>query len=182
MTIIIWSLTNGGSAIESEHDCGQKSNGQTTDVVEFFVRHDGSNPITAAGIYIQPFTGTYAGRSTAAQDFAELLTWGGAGSTNSFGGVQFNFNATAPSPYPAADWPTVSNKVPTNGSAVYSGVGDGAGAAITLPTVSGCTSAGVIPNGSSPNVRFQCRVQIPADLTTTGIRMFEIRLKYTATS
>jgi hypothetical protein len=177
--IVVWSTSNGGTAISDTQSHGSISNGTTTLSQEFFIRHDGANPITSAGLYIKPFSGSYTGRSTATQDYNELLSWGDSTSAG-FGGVQFNLNATGS--YPDGNWPTSTSKTPSNGSNVYTGVGDSAATCITLTTTTGCSSAGVIPAGSTPDVRFKMRVRTPTNLTTTGLRLFEVALSYTATS
>lgn len=177
---IIWSLTNGGTSISSALDFGNASNGANTGAQDIYLRHDGDNEITAVGLYIRQFSGSYSGSFTSANDIAELLGWGDSSSSDDFGGVQFNLDATGS--FGSGSWPTVSSKSPTNGFVARTGVGDSESNAVTLTTNTGCSSAGVIPSSSSPNVRFRSRIQVPTNEDTLGIRQFEIVAKYNYTS
>jgi hypothetical protein len=180
MTVnIIWSLTNGGEALTDLEDLGSIGNGSSATDLEIFVRHDGGSEITDAAIYMRQWAGTYTGSFTAASDFAELIGWGDASTANGFGGVLLNLNATT---VYATGWPTYSSKSPTGGVAVRTGVSDSEGNATTLPTSTGCSSAGVVPAGSAPNVRFKMRASVPSDEDTSGIREWELALAYNYTS
>lgn len=177
---LTWSSTNGGAAIVSPLDHGDSSNGSETTAQEVFLRHDGANSITSVGFYIRAYTGSYAGAATALADFNELLSWGNATPETSFGGLQLNFLAT--SSYPTSGWATYLNKTPTGGETVRTGVGDSAGSAITIPSTTGAVSDGVIQTGVAPNVRFQMRIQVPADEDTVGVRQWDTVIQYTYTS
>jgi len=177
---VIYSITNGGTALSSTLDHGSSPNGDTTTAQVIYLRHDGVNEITAAALYIQQLTSTYSGSATAAADISEILSWGDASTSAGFGGVQFNLNATGS--FPAAAWPTYDDKDPTGGSTCRTGVGDSSGNAITVPTTTGATAAGTIQTGSTPNVRFQMRAEVPSAEDTVGIRQFDLALSYTYTS
>lgn len=180
MTISVsWSLTNGGAALTSALDHGSLGNGDIGTATEIFVRHDGANPITSAGLYVREFSGTYSGTFSAASDLAELLAWGDAATANGFGGLQVNFDATGSY---AADWPTYDNKAPGSSYVFKTGQGDSEANAITLPTSTGCPSAGTIPAGASPNVRLKLRVVCPSDEDTVGIRQIDQVLRFSFTS
>ena len=177
---IIWSLTNGGSALTTVLNHGNLSNGQNTVAQEIFLRHNGINPITSCGILTRQFSGTYSGGKSAAVDFAEFLSWGDQSTLAGFGGIQFNMDAVGA--YPAAAWPTYASKTPTNGETVRTGVGDSVSNAITIPAVTGATANGTIQAGASPNVRLGMRVHIPADEDTVGVRMVDTVMIYNFTS
>lgn len=178
---IIWSLTNGGDPLTSIVDHGNSSNGQVTTAKTIYIRHDGSNDITDAGLYIRQFSGTYQGAATAAADIAEILSWGDQIIESDFGGFQINFDAVGG--FPSASWPTYSTKSPTNGNVHRNGVGDSESNAIEIPgTVTGATADGTIQAGTAPNVRFQVRVAVPASENVIGIRQWDQVLKYTFTS
>ena len=181
MTSVIWSLTSGGAAVESFNH-GSKANGELTIVKEVFVRHDGDSAITNAGFFVRQFSGNYAGSATASADFTELLDWGDDSTEAGFGGVQLNMDAI--NSYPTAGWSTYDDKDPTYGFTVRTGQGDSESNAITVSKNTYNTSGtdGQIEAGSTPNVRFKMRVQIPEDEDTLGIRQFEVMLAYTATS
>jgi hypothetical protein len=181
MTVsVIWSLTNGAAAIGSTVDHGMYSSSSYTTPLELFIRHNGTNSITDAGLYIREFSGTYSGGFTASSDLAELIEWGDSVAELSFGGFHNNFLATTS--YPNSGWPTYDDKEPTGGFVHYTGVGDSAGNAVLLPTSTGATAEGEIQAGSSPNVRFKVRIQVPSTETTLGIRQWDQVLTYTYTS
>lgn len=177
---IIWSLTNGGTAISTTVDHGNASNGATTTAKEFFIRHDGANEITGVGFYVRQFSSTYQGHATAAADIAELLGWGDASDTDDFGGFQINMNAVGA--YPVSAWPTLLSKSPTNGSVFRTGVGDSEGNSVAITTASGASASGTIQTGNSPNVRFKSRIVVPTNEDTVGIREWDMVLVYTYTS
>lgn len=183
MTVnITWSLTNGGTALSDDVDHGNGSNGQTLSAQEIFIRHDGANPITGAGLYIRQYSGTYAGGASAALDLAEMLAWGDASTATTFGGFQVNMNALGS--YPTVDWPTLTVKTAASGKGYVcrTGVGDSEGNAVQLTTSTGASPAGQVAAGSSPNVRFKCRIVMPSAEDTTGVRQFDQVLVYTFTS
>ena len=180
MVNIIWSLTNGGATLSSAIDHGSSPNGDNTTAQAIYIRHDGSNEITAAKLYAQQNTGSYEGSATAAADIAEVLSWGDASTESTFGGILLNMNATGA--FPDASWPTYDNKTPTSGATCRTGVGDSGSNGILIPVTTGASGAGVIQTGNTPNVRFQARIQVPADEDTVGIRQFDFALSYTYTS
>jgi len=186
---IIWSTSNGGDAIAAIVDHGNSSNGDTTSAQELFIRHDGDNSITNTKLYIRAVSGTYSGTLTAVADLAEILSWGDQSTEAAFGGLQCNFLAT--SSYATSGWPTYSSKDQTDeegddiiyrGFVHRTGVGDNETNAVDIPTTAGATAAGEIQAGSTPNVRFQMRMQIPAAEGTVGIRQWDSVLTYSYTS
>lgn len=177
---VTWSSTNGGTAITSPLDHGDSANGAETSAQEIFLRHDGANSITSVGLYARAYSGAYSGDATALADFNELLSWGNSLTSAGFGGLQVNLLATTS--YPTSAWPTFASKAPTGGNTVRGGVGDTASTAITIPTTTGATASGVIQAGSSPNVRFKMRIQIPANEDTVGERQVDTVIQYTYTS
>lgn len=182
---IVWSLTNGGSAISGSTDLGNLSNGANTTAKEIFIRHNGSNSITSAGIFIREFSGTYLGARTAAADFTEILAWGDGTTANSFGGLQINMKRDQPSnTFDTAAWPTYSSKAPSSGkgNTFRTGVGDDESNPITILSSTGATANGTIQAGSTPNVSFQLRIAVPSEEDTLGIRHFETVLTYSFTS
>ena len=177
---LVFSYTNGGAAISGNVDHGNISNGLTTTAIEVFIRHTGINSITACGLYVRQYSGTYNGDASAALDIAELLAWGDASTSASFGGFQINMDATGA--YSASAWPTYSSKSPTNGFVCRTGIGDSEANAVSITTATGATATGTIQAGSSPNVRLKCRVQVPSDEDTVGVRQFDQVVVFTYTS
>lgn len=179
---ITFSSTNGGSPFSSPVSYGNITNGNITPDQTIFVRHNGANPITGVGLYLDVVDpGSYSGDFTALADKTELISWGDAASTN-LGGVQLNLNATGS--FPGSSWPTSVSKttVDTFGINIRTGVGDTTGTMITLPTATGATSSGTIQTGSSPNVSFKARVAVPQSVTTLGSRHWKLKLVYNYTS
>ena len=180
---VIYSLTNGGDSISSNVDYGNAQNGDTTDAQEIFIRHDGDNEITGAALYIRDYSATYTGDATASADLSEILGWGDASTNAGFGGFQINFDADGS--YPTDSWPTYSSKGPSNGFVHRTGIGDSELNTVTIPTAAGISSpysAGEIPAGSSPNIRFKTRIQVPTNETVTGIRQFDQVITFSFTS
>jgi hypothetical protein len=174
----IWSASNGGSAITSV-DHGTGTNGSSMTAQEVFIRHDGNEVITDCGFYIAEKTGAYVGGASAAVDLAEMLAWGDASTTSTYGGFELNMDATN---LYAGNWPTYSDKFGSTYNVFRTGYGDTVSNKILLPVEMGLTIAGRIPAGSTPNVRFRCRLTIPTNEGITGIREFEQRMRYTYTS
>ena len=181
---VTWSTTNGGSAISDyvEHEA---ANGASSTAQTIFLRHNGSNAITGVALYIREFSGTYNGDGTAAADLAELIAWGDESSATAYGGILINWDATNQSglgAFASANWPTYDDKSKTYGMVHRTGVGDSDENAVTLPVGTGISTAGQIPAGAAPNVRFQMRINVPQDEDTVGIRLFDQVVKYSYTS
>ena len=177
---LTWSESNGGAAISGALEHGDVPNGSSSNEKEVFLRHDRSHEITDAKLFIRAVSSGYTGGFTAASDLAEMLAWADATTSDGFGGLLINWNATGS--YPSADWPSSSNKSPTNGVAIRTGVGDSEANAITIPTVAGTSPAGTIATGSSPNVRWKFRFDVPTDEDTIGIRQVEAIISFNFTS
>jgi hypothetical protein len=177
---VTWSETNGGSALTSNLDHGNATNGSNSTAKTVHIRHNGNENITSAGLYIRAFSGTYTGYSTAATDIAEMLAWGDAGTAAAFGGFQMNLDAVGG--FPAGSWPTWNNKGPSNGVVCRTGTADSESNAVTVPVAAGATAAGTIQTGTSPNVRMECRFVVPSDEDTRGVRQIDQVLKFNFTS
>jgi len=177
---LIWSLTNGGDPLEAIVNHGNSSNGDITASIELFVRHDGDNEITGAGLYVSIYTGSYSGGVTAAADLAELLGWGDGATAAAFGGFQCNLLATTN--YPDSGWPIYTTPSPTGGFVHRTGTGDSEGNAVVMPVTTGATASGEIQSGASPNVRFKIRCEVPTDEDTIGLRQWDHKMTYSYTS
>ena len=102
---ITWSLTEGGTAVPEPIDHGNVANGTQTTAIDLFVRHDGTNPITNVGYYMQAFSGDYAGNggnASAAADFNEIIGWGDNSLATDEGGFFINQDRT--NSFPATDF------------------------------------------------------------------------------
>lgn len=170
---LIWSFTNGGDAIVDIVDHGNASNGANTASQVIYIRHDGVNPITNTGLYIRQYSGSYTGAATAVDDYQELLSWGDATVAADFGGFEVSFNGST--------WPSVSSKSPSNAFVARTGTGDNETNAVTLPTATGADVAGEI-QASETDVNFTCRIVVPTNEDTVGLRQFDQVLRYTFTS
>lgn len=177
---ITWSSTNGGAAVTEPLDHGVDSNGTILGTQELFLRHDGTNQITDCGFFLAEKSGTYGGDQSAALDLAEILGWGDGADADAFGGFQINMDATGGY---SGNWPAFGDKAGSTYNVFRTGVGDSEANKILLATEMGLSgAAGTIQAGASPNVRFQCRIAIPEDEDTPGVRQFDQRLRYTYTS
>ena len=180
MTVaIIWSTTDSGSAISDPLDHGSDAAGATLVEQEIFLRHDGINPITDAGFYVAEKSGVYSGAASAALDLAELLAWGFGITVTAFGGILLNMDATGG--YTGL-WSTFSVKSGSTYNVFRTSVGDSAANKIILSMGMGLIEDGVVPAGSSPNVRFKMRIQLPTDEGVSGTRQVDQRLRYAYTS
>ena len=180
---VIWSSTNGGSSIAAPLSHGTTlMQGSESTAQTIYVRHNGSNSITGCGLYLQAYTDTYTGDTTAATDKSELVAWGDGASSSLYGGIKVNMNATGS--FPTASWSTFSNKSSADGYGftIRTGVGDSTSNPLTILTVTGATASGTIQTGASPNVRFQMKIAVPSAEDTSGTRLFALTLKYTFTS
>ena len=182
MVSVIWSTTNGGTAISSNVDLGSKANGEVSTDQTIHLRHDGANVITGVGLYIREFSGAYSGSVSAASDYAELLAWGDATAEDDFGGIFINMDAI--NSFTSTEWPAYDDKTTTYGFVCRTGVGDTEGNAVTVSknTTSASGTDGQVPVGSSPNVRFQVRARVPTNEDTIGTRLFDLTAVYSATS
>lgn len=192
MTVTIeWSTSSTFSSTTELIDHGNSSNGDITEGIEIFIRHDGSNPITSCSFYLQPFTGTYSGDATASDDFTEITEWGASSTSSTFGGCQINMDMDNGYTSTFSSISYTSKDVLDTGEIVAftARQDDGGGAvginttsAVTLHTNMGLSTAGEIPTGTQPGVAFKARIQIPTSEDTAGIRQFSQVLKYTFTS
>jgi len=181
MTVgLIFSSTNGGATLSADIDCGDLSNGATTAAQTVYLRHTGTNPITGVKFYLRACTGSYVGAATAIADLAELIGWGDNLTALGWGGVLVNQNATGSFPVPG--WPTLLNKTPTDGVCCRTGKADSSTYAANLSANTGATAIGTVQVGTSPNVRFQCKIVVPANEDTVGIRQFELAFLFSYTS
>lgn len=176
------STENGGTAIDDPYSVGSQANGETTDAVTLYFRHDGSDSVTDMAFYIDEYGGAYTGDATAATDFTELKDWGDATTSAAFGGLQINQNAIGA--FPSASWPAFNSHISSDGfgHVFNSDQGSTSLNAISLLVRSGATAEGELQTGSSPNVRAQFRVQVPSNEGTTGLRLFDLNWNYTYTS
>lgn len=177
MGVIVWSYTQGGSAITDEVDHGDVSNSSTTTPQTLYVRHTYANEITDVGLYIREFSGTYDGDFTANGDLLEVLGWGTSDEADGFGGVEVLFSGST--------WPVYDNKEddvdPQEYFVFRPGRGDSEANAVTIPTTAGADTAGEIQVGET-DVCFDMRIEIPANEDIIGDRLFDMVLTYTYTS
>jgi hypothetical protein len=155
------------------------TNGTILSDEEVFLEHDGDNPITGCKFFIGEKTAPYAGDFSASADLAELLAWGDDATEDGFGGAQVNMDAI--NSY-AASWPTYLSPDNAKTKTFKTGIGDSSANGIILHSSMGLVSTGTIQAGTSPNVRFKLRIQLPTDEDTAGTREFDQKLRYTFTS
>lgn len=181
---ITWSLTANGSGITLV-DHGNAANGQNTTAKQVFLRHDGANEITNCAFYTQQKSGSYTGSANAALDFTELVNWGDGVVSAAWGGFQVNMDAEGGFSGGATWGMSESQKSSADGLkfTMRTGVADSAPNGVTLSEKmsSNMSTNGVIPAGVT-NATFQCRVKIPTNEDTAGVRQFDQVMSYTYTS
>jgi hypothetical protein len=158
--------------------------GDKTTVKTVYISLSGANnPVNNLRFYLDAKSGVYSGSKTAADDKIEIIGWGDGLTEAAFGGVQFNFNAI--SGFPSSSWGVYTDKSPTGGSTIRSGVGDSAANGILLPTTTSVTGL-VSPAGRVPvtagDIAFQMRIKVPSSVTTLGTRQFDIKTVFSYTS
>lgn len=185
MTVsITWSISAGGSSA-TDFDSGTSSNGSTTTPVQIFVRHDGVNPITNAGFYFTQKSGVYSGDSSSPEDITELLTWGDSITTDDFGGIQLNMDATGGFTGGTNWGMSETQKTSTDNLkvTVRTDTGDKPSTAILL---SKNMSASMVTDGTIPagvnDASFKIRLKVPTSTDTLGVRQFDQVLRFDFTS
>lgn len=178
----VLSSENGGSALEEPYSLGAKANGQATDALTLYLRHDGADSVTDMAFYIDEYDGAYIGDATAAADYTELKDWGDAVTSPAFGGLQINQNAIGA--FPSASWPLFNSHISGDGFGYVFNSNQGSTSlnAISLLPESGAIAEGELQDGVAPDVRVQLRLAVPDDEDTTGVRQFNLKWAYTFTS
>lgn len=183
MTVsIVWSLSNGGSAVDEPVDLGDIGVGQNSTALQVFVAHTGEEPITNCALYMGEYTDTYGGDAGAIADYSSLIEWGNSPSAGGYGGLAVNFDAEGSF---ASSWPSFGDSSPSHGLShmLRSGVGDTFGNAIMFPpeASSEMTVSGVIPAEMTNWPSFQLRLAVPSD-ESSALRQMELRLRFIYTS
>jgi len=170
---ITWSGTSGGDAITEPISHGNIGNGSAAADLDLYIRHDATaGPITDAGFFMQPYSGTgYTGVGTQT-DYIEIMGWGSTSTSTNDGG--FYLNQDAVGTHPEAGF-----IVHEPGTGDSSNKLDLSTAAIT-GTGTGTYQDGEIPLGGEAHVKV--RLAVPAYEDTAGIRFFDHILAYTFTS
>lgn len=178
---ITWSLSDDGSAITSL-DHGSGSNGDLMTATEIFVRHDGSYQITNCKFWLDSYSSSYTGGASAVADLAEVLGWADTSVTDDFGGLFVSMDKE--NNYPT--WPTAGTPSGTGYSCFRSGLSPIGTTAANGVVLSELMSASMATNGQIPSAvtdaSFKCRIKIPTNEDTTGIRQLDTKLRFTYTS
>jgi len=182
MTVqITWKELDVAITYLNHGDVGAGNNSLVRTV---FIEHDGENQITNCRLWIDVKSGTYGGDATPAADLAEILEWGDAAVADDFGGLAVNMDAAGS--FPGGKWPTASVKYSDDYSAFYTGRGDTPDNGLLLHVNMNSTPAmpgnGVIPADCTTWPSFACRLRVPSNEGTTGVRQFEQKLRFTYTS
>jgi hypothetical protein len=178
---VTWSLSNGGSAASDPVDHGDQASGDKSSGIQVYIAHDGENSLTNCRFWIGEKSDTYGGDFTAPADLAEMLEWGDATSSGLFGGFQVNMDTEGGFP---DSWPEWDDKEGDYFSSFYTGHGDVAASGVLLSQKMSpeMTVDGIIPADMTTWPSFKARVQVPADESTTGVRQFDQRLRFTYSS
>jgi len=170
---ITWSESAGGASMDDPKDWGNIGNGSAASALEIFIRHDGGSPITACGLYIQPYSGTgYSGSAGATADYNEIIAWGDTATSSAdaydTAGIDGGFfiNRTAGSP--VGGW--FAHCAATGVSGLEFG----------LPTTMNIATADTILNAEEATC--EVAIVVPQYEATAGTRFFDQCLRYTYTS
>jgi hypothetical protein len=180
MSVVInWSYTNGGTPLAADVDYGNGAAGTILGPQTIYISQNGSFSLTNCGFYLANKS-VYSGSQSPTDDYNELIEWGNAGTSNSWGGVHLNMNAA--NGFLSNSWPTFANQQPSGGASISTGVGDSFSTTIPLLSAMGLPGTGIIPTGTRPNISFQTRILVPNSVSILGTRQFNLCLKYTYTS
>lgn len=179
---IIWRPSNTGSPITNV-DHGAGGNGDILAEQEVYIEHDGVNDITQCKFWISEKSGGYTGSFSASIDLAEMVSWGDGATSAAFGGFQISMDD-------GVSWPTYTDKGATGGGdadyfVARTGYGDSAANGVELSSSMNSTPAmtgNTIPDSCTIWPHFKSRIQIPTDESETGVRQFDLKLRYTYTS
>lgn len=168
MTVsVLFSETTFGTPISLPEDLGELSPGDSSDVKETYITHDGTAKIEDCKFYILPYSaGVYLGAATAQEDYDTLIGWGDA----STGGLYINMDDDGG--FPPGSWQVFKT-----------GSGDALGTAFDLPVEAistGAAVAGEIAAGGEAHVKW--RLDIPSGYGETGIGYIDTLMYFTATS
>lgn len=176
---VTWSASSGGSQLTVPRNQGNLRASLIGTPEEVYLWHNATNDLTNAKFYLTRVADAdYAGSFSPQEDLAEVLEWGAATSEEDFGGMLLNMNAVGG--YPT--WSTFSTKSGTGYNVFRTGTGDSASNGIDLYTGMGLSATGVLPAGSTPDVRFSFRMQTPESESVIGIRHVNIALSFDYTS
>jgi hypothetical protein len=90
MTVsVTFSSTSGGQPESLPQYGGAVSPGQQSNVLDFYIWHDGTNYISNARFYMLPYAaGVYLGTETAQDDYDKIIGWGDDSGAGSSSGIQ----------------------------------------------------------------------------------------------
>lgn len=184
MSVTITWTDSAGTSLSDPVDMGASGVNQTTSGNNIYIRHDGTNQIKNAKIYIAPVTSSYAGDFAAQTDFDELLAWGDAVTSGTYGGLQLNMDPDSGS-WPDYEVTLVSgNKDLGSSYTVRTGFGDSAANGLILSSNMSTEmgTPGIVPASMTNWPKLAARVRIPTGEGSTGVRHVSQKLRYTYTS
>jgi len=168
-----FARTSDGAPTALPQHAGSISPGNTSSGMDFYIRHDGTNPITNVRFYLLPYSaGVYLGTTTAQDDYDKVIGWGDTSGAGSHGGGGLYLSQNHSGGFAAATF----NQFRT-------GYGDTLGNAISLTTSAiniGAAVAGEIASGGEAHIRL--RVDVPAAETDTGTFYVDMLMAYSSTS
>lgn len=179
---IIWSLTNGGAAVDEPVNLGNINPGSSSTIQRVYFAHNGDNPIMDCALYMGEYSGTYAGANGPVQDYAELIDWADTTVSGNFGGLAVNMDATGNF---SSSWPAFWDKTPSHGLShlIQTGVGDTIINAVEVPSEasSEMTVSGEVPADMTEWPSFQLKIDTPIN-ANAAVRQMDLRLRFKYTS
>ena len=179
MTVsIIISGSSGGNQVSEVIDSGTVDPGDSSSVIDFYIRHDAeNNPITDCGLYLAQYVGDdYTGVNGADNDYIEVLSWGDTSGPSSTEGEGLYFNQNHSGGFPTGSW-----------SPFRSSYGSDPNNAIQLlQTAINNTGIGWTPtDGEIPvsgEAHIKCRWDVPLTASSAGARFVLLVMAYSYTS
>jgi len=181
MAVEISWTDSGGTSLTDPIPLGSVASDAEGSAVTVYIRHNGTNPIKNARLYIAPVASGYAGDATAQEDYDEMLAWGDSVVSGDYGGIQVNMDVSDGSP---GSWPAYDDKDPDSSYTVRTGFGDTANNGLILsPNMSTeMSSPGIVPPSMTNWPAMQVRVRVPTNEGDVGIRHISQKLRFTYTS
>lgn len=170
------SLSGGSTGV----DIGVVANDAVSNTQNLYIRHNGTQKITGASLFIQAFTGTYGGNYTSSADYARLQALGDLDY-----GLQFDEDWNRATPF------NVLYQIKTGAGdsfatrrtvASTSMVRDNSGSEVDG---SAAVAGEVGPAGNTvlgDNAHLKYRIAIPASETDGGLRQFDLVIAYNYTT
>lgn len=178
MTVsITMAGTTAGNQLSEVVDLGSLSPGDASAETDLYIRHDAeNNPITDCAFYIIRYAGSDYTGSSADDDYTEVLSWGDDSGPGSTGGGGLYMNQNHSGSFPTVDWHPYRSSYGSGPSSSIQLVQ----AAINDTGVGWTPTDGEVPVNGEAHIK--TRWDIPATVSSAGIRFIQLVMAYSYTS